>query len=163
MRIWKSGSIKKKKSKMIEKKYIVLKLSIYYLAVILKISKKLFFFFDNLFKKLHSSRVSKKSSGGPVMVESSYELHPACSMRTRKFMLTSKSCWWGGIEYVRVMRVNGVGEKFFILFLFFIFYFIFIFYYEWKRLSFLYLTNLYLLDFVLSQPKLELNHDFSTI
>ena len=67
----------------------------------------------------------------------------------------------GGIEYVRVMRVNGVGEKFF--FLFFIFYFIFIFYYEWKKLSFLYLTNLYLLDFVLSQPKLELNHDFPTI
>ena len=66
-----------------------------------------FFFFDNLFKKLHSSRVSKKSSRGPVMVESSYELHPACSMRTRKLMLTSKSCWWGGIEYVRVVGPWG--------------------------------------------------------
>ena len=47
-----------------------------------------------------------------------------------------------------------MGEK--------VFFFIF-FYYEWKKLSFLYLTNLYLLDFVLSRPKLELNHDFSTI
>ena len=50
-----------------------------------------FFFFDNLLKKINSSRVSKKLSGGPVMLESSYELHPACSMRRRKFMLTSKS------------------------------------------------------------------------
>ena len=85
----KSGSIKKK-SKMIEKKN---SFEVKYLLFSSDIEnfQEAFFFLDNLFKKLHSSRVSKKSGGGPVMVESSYELHPACSMRTRKFMLTSKS------------------------------------------------------------------------